>query len=799
MRKVHATGPRNAHIMLLGEAPGQDEERDGRPFVGASGQELTRMLKEAGINRDECYITNVIKYRPERNNLDCWMTTKKTIGVKNDWTLVDGYYCNKLVFDAQMELLDEIEAVNPSLIIGFGNIPLWAITGNHGITNWRGSELVVNGRTFIPTFHPAAVLRQWSWRTYVVHDLKKRALPAISGPRQYPTTNFRWIPANSDEVVNYLRTLNRQDVAIDIETGSNQVTCIGISHRPHQAYCIPLLTADGPRWSAIEWSAISDELERMANRCSIIGQNFNYDRTWFDDTLNLTIIAQHDTYIAQSVLHPGEPRDLGFLASLHCDHYRYWKQGAANWFKAKTADDFERLFEYNCRDVANTFEIAQRQSLLLAERGLMRQFEDRMCYNTNVYRMMQRGVRRDPKALRKLDRDIEEWKHQLALRIDELAGHQINPKSSKQVNELFYRELGCKSIMVKRGKIKDATESTGDDALKELIKKYPQHIELATSILEYRSISSLQSTFVKAKEEPDGRLRSNFTSTGTETFRLTSSKNNFGRGCNLLNLTEGDESDEHHPNCRNVIVPDNGCIYFNCDLDRADLQIVVWEANDAVLKDWLHRGIDVHIASAIELFGLPEAPLDELIETHPNYKEWKARYSKQRTFGKKFVHLTNYGGSSRKAASACGATTHEADQAQKRWFAMHPGILKWHRRTIANLNATRSVRNPFGYVRTYFDRVESLLPEALAWVPQSTIAIVTSKIHANFDLIPGVETQVQVYDSVAGQYPIDREAVLLPAMHNATRIVVPYDDPLIIPMGLAIGPSWGQCNERRWP
>ena len=73
MRKVAGKGPTKADIVIVGEAPGQEEELRGEPFVGAAGYELTKMLREAGINLDECYITNVCKYRPPANKMEQWL------------------------------------------------------------------------------------------------------------------------------------------------------------------------------------------------------------------------------------------------------------------------------------------------------------------------------------------------------------------------------------------------------------------------------------------------------------------------------------------------------------------------------------------------------------------------------------------------------------------------------------------------------------------------------------------------------------------------------------------------------
>ena len=77
-RLVPASGPAQARIMIIGEAPGVEEERQLKPFVGLSGQELGRMLSEAGIVRSECYLTNACKYRPPGNDIEEFIHSKRT-------------------------------------------------------------------------------------------------------------------------------------------------------------------------------------------------------------------------------------------------------------------------------------------------------------------------------------------------------------------------------------------------------------------------------------------------------------------------------------------------------------------------------------------------------------------------------------------------------------------------------------------------------------------------------------------------------------------------------------------------
>jgi DNA polymerase I-like protein with 3'-5' exonuclease and polymerase domains/uracil-DNA glycosylase len=783
MIRVNGYGPAQADIVIVGEAPGQDEELEGRPFVGASGRLLRTMLREAGINPDSVYMTNVCKYRPPGNKIEAWITASKKAGTTNDWPERDGRYYNSFIGEGLEELSGEIAARNPRIVVGLGNLALWALAGEWGVTDWRGSEMHVRSGAderqipFVPTLHPAAILRSWPTRAQAAFDLKARVARRLARGFVTPEWDHNWNPTFA-EARDFIEGLVG-DVAVDVETSRGQIVCVGLATSARRAMCIPFISEGyGAYWASSQGTSIINMLrDRLAlDYVNVIGQNFNYDASYFDENFGFVPRVAFDTLIAQSVLFPGTPRGLGYLSSMYCDWHCYWKDDARDWQNLR---DFDRLFEYNCRDVCATWEVAQGQRSALAKAGLVAQFEERMTYNHHVYDMMQQGVIRDTERTQALDDEIEEALQERKIIICEAAGRPVNPTSPAQVSALLYEDWGCRKP-ARRGK---EAGGTGDEELKQVAIWHPERAAVCTAILEHRSLASMRSNFLRAKLDPDGRLRSSLMATGTETFRLTSSKNNFGRGTNLLNVSGSGttHSGNKVPNFRCAIVPPSGHTYFDCDLARADLQVVAWEANDDDLKQKFREGVDIHAENAKDIYGANATPV-------------------QRELAKKFVHLTDYGGKSRTCAISVGCTVHEADLAQRRWFAAHPGIKEWHRRVEAALASTRTVVNKFGYRMVFLDRVEGLLPEALAWIPQSTIAIVASKVHMNMDALGMVTVTLQCYDSVAGYYPTVLEDEVLPRMWEATQVVVPYDDPLIVPMGLKTSSvSWGDCEKKRWP
>ncbi len=135
---VFADGARGARVMIIGEAPGRDEDREGRPFVGRAGQMLDRMLAAIGLSREESvYITNVMPWRPPQN------ADPKPDEIDMMRPFVQRH----------------VELVAPELVILMGNISCQTVLGARGITKLRGTWHEAWGKPAMPMFHPAYLLR----------------------------------------------------------------------------------------------------------------------------------------------------------------------------------------------------------------------------------------------------------------------------------------------------------------------------------------------------------------------------------------------------------------------------------------------------------------------------------------------------------------------------------------------------------------------------------------------------------------------------------------------------------------
>jgi DNA polymerase-1 len=247
------------------------------------------------------------------------------------------------------------------------------------------------------------------------------------------------------------------------------------------------------------------------------------------------------------------------------------------------------------------------------------------------------------------------------------------------------------------------------------------------------------------------------------------------------------------PNMRALFQPDEGWILVDADLSGADAMIVFAEAGEWDTVARLRSGTKLHSETGHAFLGgvYDNAPGDT---GNPATLKGKL-YADM----KGASHGTNYYAGGRTIALNRGWPVAEGDRFKKMWFSLHPGIKQWHERTELELRTTRSTRNPFGYRIHWFDRIDGLMPEALAWQAQSAVAIVTflaaEKLRIAF---PFVQFLIQVHDSLVFQIPRS-EAAALSSIAVALEVEVPYSPAsLIIPWKLATSEkSWGDCQA--WP
>jgi DNA polymerase len=155
-RAVPGEGPPDAKIMLIGEGPGYHEDRQGRPFVGPSGQFLDELLALAGLKRSDVFIGNVVKCRPPQNR---------------------DPQPDEVATCTETYLFRQIAAINPTVIVTLGRFSMSMFLPGERIMRIHGQPRTVDGRLIVPMLHPAAALHQPQNRPLIEADFQR--LPEI--------------------------------------------------------------------------------------------------------------------------------------------------------------------------------------------------------------------------------------------------------------------------------------------------------------------------------------------------------------------------------------------------------------------------------------------------------------------------------------------------------------------------------------------------------------------------------------------------------------------------------------------
>lgn len=318
-------------IMIVGEAWGEKEEELGTPFVGPSGFHLDQMLSHAGIHRKECYLTNVFNLRPRPNNDIKNLCGPKSGGLSGYPALQQSKYV-RAEFGPELErLYAEIKREQPNIIIALGGTASWALLRTSGIKSIRGylNAAEIGGRVIkvLPTYHPAAVMRQWNLRPIVISDLDKARRHSLTPEYTRPERHI-WIKPTLQDIYEYERLYiaDATSLAPDIETKQDQITCIGFAPNPSTAIVIPFFTESGESyWSRDEEIEVWGIVRRWLSWKPLRFQNGLYDMNELWRRYGIPCpTAEDDTMLLHHAFQPEMEKGLAFLASVYTDEAS-WK------------------------------------------------------------------------------------------------------------------------------------------------------------------------------------------------------------------------------------------------------------------------------------------------------------------------------------------------------------------------------------------------------------------------------------------------------------------------------------------
>ena len=324
-----------AQIALVGEAWGEAEERERRPFVGPAGWQLNSMLRDAGIVRSECFLTNVFNLRPRPNNkIDNLCSPKKEVRHALP-PLSNGKYIRDEYLGELDRLYSELRTHKPNVAVALGGTAAWALLRDGRISKLRGAVVespVIPGLKVLPTYHPSYILQGGHESRHVtVLDLQKGRREADFPEVRRPVRIVYTEPLLHELVrfnEEHIRTA--QCLSVDIETRDNQITCIGFAPRVDLALVVPfedLRKPGGSYWGSDEAEVAAWEWVRAVLDSPVpkVFQNGLYDlhRLWRGYGISVRNCA-HDTMLLHHALQPESPKGLAYLGSVYTNEAA-WK------------------------------------------------------------------------------------------------------------------------------------------------------------------------------------------------------------------------------------------------------------------------------------------------------------------------------------------------------------------------------------------------------------------------------------------------------------------------------------------
>ncbi len=465
-----------------------------------------------------------------------------------------------------------------------------------------------------------------------------------------------------------LRALGRGPLAFDTETTSTrpmETALVGLSLAlpDRRAWYIPLghCSDEGVR--------LPDQLpwEIVRGRLAPLLEDEGVPKYAHNAKFDLLILARHglevrgvvgDTMIAAHLL-GYRSVNLKDLARQILGEEMTTIEDLLGKGKSQTTMDrvpIEQVGPYACADADMTCQLQAHLQPRLQEEGLHDLFEQvEMPLVPVLVEMERNGIRLDVEFLREMSRQLEQDLAVLEGAIHALAGHPFNIRSTQQLGQVLFEELGLPTTGIRRTKA--GGYSTAVDVLEKLCHQYP----IVEKVLEHRELSKLKSTYLDALPalvNPEtGRVHTSFHQTVTTTGRLSSSDPN------LQNIPVRTELGRQ---VRRAFVADPGWLLLSADYSQVELRVLAHISGDPGLLGAFNRGEDIHASTAAALFDLPIA------EVTPEQR----RLAKTVNFG------LIYGMSAYGLASRLGIEQEEAERFIRAYFEQFPRVKAYIEKTV---------------------------------------------------------------------------------------------------------------------
>jgi DNA polymerase-1 len=585
----------------------------------------------------------------------------------------------------------------------------------------------------------------------------------------------------------WLAKLNAAElVAFDTETTSldamrAEIVGLSFSVKPGEACYIPLAHSYGDAPTQLPINEVLAKLKPWFENAGIkkLGQHIKYDRhVMANHGIEVKGYA-HDTMLQSYVLEVHKPHGLASLAERHVGrkglNYEDLCGKGAHQIPFSQVD-VARATEYSCEDSDMTLDVHQvLWPRLQADDKLRFIYQLEIDSSEALYRIERNGVLIDAPTLAAQSHALGQRIVQLETEAYEIAGQPFNLASPKQLGEIFFDKLGLPVIK----KTATGARSTDEEVLEKLAEDYP----LPAKILEHRSLSKLKGTYTDKLAQMavprTGRVHTHYAQAVAVTGRLSSNDPNLQ---NIpIRTAEGRK-------VREAFVAPEGCVIASADYSQIELRIMAHISGDEALVKAFHEGLDVHRATAAEVFGVAV----DAVSTE------QRRYAKVINFG------LIYGMSAFGLAKALGIDNGAAKNYITRYFERFAGVKRY-------MDDTREQAKAQGYVETVFGR-RLYLPEinspngprragaeraAINAPMQGTAAdLIKMSMVAVQKAIDEQQRQtkviMQVHDELVFEVPESEVAWVRTEVPRLMADVAQLKVPLLAEVG--VGPNWDKAH-----
>lgn len=742
-------------IMLVGDGGNKDDAQNNYALTGSNEIFLQQVIGQS-FHLSETYRTLLIKEQIE------WKTGDKPYyedeSIKAKLSQYNPY------------IIDEINTLKPNLIIPLGELGLRFFTNHKNIRKFRGSVLnsVINLGNYkiLPTLGNHICNAEFKLRWVVKVDFAKAPRFASDNVKSSEYTTNIWVARTSSALREFLlRSYNPDGLLVfDIETFLGIPTCISFCFNGNESVCIPFMDKSIDIDHRV--LMIQQVAKILASPIRKVNQNIKYDWKRLECFGFIVNNVVGDTMLAASLIYPELPKNLGFLTSIYTD-IPYFKDEGRQF--DPLVHKKEQYYLYNAKDSLATWQINKEQQQEINELG-SREVHDNLCKLIPIYKQMEyNGIRVDDEARVKLLTKYYSLHSIICLKINRMAGRQINPASPKQVTTLIYDELGF-------SKTRHASDSNEKSLqyllLNEEAKHSPIHGKaILQSIIDARKLHKIIE-YLETPAYGDGRWRSEYNLAGTETGRssagettdqaiiVTQNKKgekkvvieNLGRSFQTI-AKHGFFIDgaQYGKELRRIFVPSPGYSFVEIDLSQAEARVDTVLAGNFNLLSVFDSAIGIHRLTGSWAFGcLPE----EIKKNTDQYHTAKTlRHAAERNIkeeGLAALLIKDGINSNKREASALLKTIHKFQPEIREVF---------HRDVEECIRATRMLRAPNGRCRQFLDRIDNhLINEAISQLPQCIVSDQTKfSLIPTLDEFPAARMINEAHDGTLAEIPIGRE------------------------------------------